>query len=339
MRRSNHPTDPPGTGPGQGQWLISILIFVAVSVPGFYGKRALAAESAERPVISVQANPRKITLGDEVTLLIKIKTPEGVELTNPPTDKTALTPFEIKSIEKISDTEEAANAQTDWKMILTVFELGEFNIPPIPLIFKNQSGEIVQGATAAIKIQVVPVREHPKQADDIRPIKGPISLDTRFYYAILIMLAAILLGGAAAVLFILRKRKQAIEDRESLLAPHERARLELERLRQKNWIKSAKIKEFYTELADILRRYLQRGFGVDSLDRTSYEILFIVKEKGIDAEAQTKMKHIFENADLVKFAKYTPPGSLADDLMMECGLVIDITIPRAEPPPVDEVKK
>ena len=120
---------------------------------------------------------------------------------------------------------------------------------------------------------------------------------------------------------------------ESLLPAHERAFLELKKLREKKFLEVAKIKEYYSELSDILRRYLDRRFGFQTLELTTFEILNLLKEKNFERNVLEKAKLLFENSDLVKFAKYSPFGSLAAQLEVELIQVVETT------KPVEEVKK
>ena len=119
-------------------------------------------------------------------------------------------------------------------------------------------------------------------------------------------------------------------DLESLKPAHERAALELERLKNKEFLEAGKIKEFYSELADILRRYLERGFQVETLELTTLELVKILKEKNFGAEILQRVKHVLENSDLVKFAKFIPPRTLADELMAEVARIVELTKPKEE---------
>ena len=307
------------------------LLFISISFV-FLAFCFVAAQAAEeKPTFTVQVAPRKVTLGDEIHFVIKIKRPVNLKLINPPSEKTSLNPFEIKSVVMAATKTEDGQIEDNYTFTLTIFQLGDFNVPPISLVFADQSGHGgIQGSTQPVKIQVVPSAEHPKSGDDIRPIKGPVSMDTSFIRILIVAVIIALLCAAGLIIFILSKQKKRLEDLESILPAHERARLELGRLREKNWIKAGKVKEFYSELADILRRYVQRGFGIDTYDKTTFEIMYSLKEEEINGQAREKIKIIFENSDLVKFAKFTPPGSLADDLVTELGLVLDITAPKPD---------
>ena len=66
------------------------------------------------------------------------------------------------------------------------------------------------------------------------------------------------------------------------------------------------MKEYYTRLTDILRRYIFRVYGITTLDMTSAEILEAFKSQVGRDKMYTELVRILETADLAKFAKYQP---------------------------------
>ena len=92
---------------------------------------------------------------------------------------------------------------------------------------------------------------------------------------------------------------------EPKLPPHIEAMKHIEKVREeKNWQKDHP-KEYYTELTDIIRTYIQDRFGFYALEMTSSEIidkLLEMKKK----EELSELKSLFQTADLVKFAKHNP---------------------------------
>ena len=71
---------------------------------------------------------------------------------------------------------------------------------------------------------------------------------------------------------------------------------------QKIW-KDGKIKEYQTELTDVVREYIGRRFGVQSTEKTSDETLRAMKPL-IEKDLFERLKGMLQLADLVKFAKW-----------------------------------
>jgi len=79
----------------------------------------------------------------------------------------------------------------------------------------------------------------------------------------------------------------------------------LESLWQKDYITKGLIKEFYLELTEIVRWYIEKKFNVNALESTTEELYNLLKKK-VDKKYNLKLRSFLENADLAKFAKYTP---------------------------------
>ncbi len=275
-----------------------------------------------------RAWPTRVTMGDEIKFVIRVSHPVGRSLKLLPSD-TNLSPLEIKTAAPFSSKEINGGVEEVAVLTLTVFQLGDLQIPAIPLTVTDPQGRAERVFTEPIKIKVVGVSKRPTDGKDIRPIKGPISLAKNLIRDLWLGGLALLLAVFLAVK-IAGRRKKKIVDLESLKPPHERAGLELERLRKKRFLEEGKTKEFYSELSDILRRYFDRGFRIDTLERTTLETLKILKEKNFQEPALAKIRNVLQNSDLVKFAKFVPPPSLGEELAGEVSQIVEWT-----KPPVD----
>ena len=89
-----------------------------------------------------------------------------------------------------------------------------------------------------------------------------------------------------------------------LLRPADEVALEkLDEIKaQKIW-KDGKVKEYQTELTDVVREYIGRRFDVHSTEKTSDETLQAMKTL-IDKPLYERLKSMLQLADLVKFAKW-----------------------------------
>ena len=84
--------------------------------------------------------------------------------------------------------------------------------------------------------------------------------------------------------------------------PDVEAEAALARLAQRKLIENHRLELFFTELTDIMKRYVGRRFDVPYLERTTDEILSDLRDQPVKG-----LRDILEAADLVKFAK-TMPG-------------------------------
>ena len=92
---------------------------------------------------------------------------------------------------------------------------------------------------------------------------------------------------------------------EPKLPPHQVALQEMERIKgEKSWQRDD-VKQYYTELTDALRRYMEERFGFNAMEMTSDEIIAQLAEQP-NKEWIGELRELFSMSDLVKFAKYKP---------------------------------
>ncbi|MGH7197178.1 MAG: hypothetical protein ACREH5_00320 [Candidatus Omnitrophota bacterium] len=283
---------------------------------------------AAAPVtVTARAVPSTVTIGDEIRLLVQVDRPRKYAVSIR-SDELRLDPFEVKRLEISPFVEGKNRVRETFIIVLTVFELGDLQVPPVIVQYKDEAGRAGTLLGPPVPVKVVSVGKKAADKDDIRPIKGPVSLSLRALRVFLLSLLAALLSALLAVKVTLRIRHQRQMDLESRMPAHQRAMLELERLQKKGLTQAGRVKEHYSELADILRRYLERRFEAQTLEMTSFEILTLFKEKKLERSLLDKMEELLRNADLVKFAKYAPPRSLTDDLTRDLKIIVDGTTPK-----------
>lgn len=103
-------------------------------------------------------------------------------------------------------------------------------------------------------------------------------------------------------------RFAASKIREHRMSPIERARLELERLLRKDLPSLGKFKDFYVELTLVVRRYVQRKYGVRAPNMTTEEFL---RETRIPKSES--LGKFLRSADMVKFAGVSATREMADN--------------------------
>ena len=101
-----------------------------------------------------------------------------------------------------------------------------------------------------------------------------------------------------------RKREKEEPVDPELLRPADEVALEkLDEIKAAKIWKDGKVKEYQTELTDVVREYISRRFGVQSTEKTSDETLRAMKPL-IEKDLFERLKGMLQLADLVKFAKW-----------------------------------
>jgi hypothetical protein len=94
--------------------------------------------------------------------------------------------------------------------------------------------------------------------------------------------------------------------------PHIIALRELDRIKNEKIWQKEKIKQYYSEVTDVLRNYIEERFEIPAMEQTTHEILesFKYRRDLLGEKSFQNLSQILSLADLVKFAKYKP---LPDD--------------------------
>ena len=80
----------------------------------------------------------------------------------------------------------------------------------------------------------------------------------------------------------------------------------LEKIKEEAIWKENKIKEYYSDITDTVRLYIEERFGINALELTSDEIIHVFKSQVVDSESKAKLYQILTLSDFVKFAKQIP---------------------------------
>lgn len=291
---------------------IPILLIIIATASGAYAENALS--------VTARAWPKTVTLGDEIRVIIQVTHFDGY-VVEPPTAEMDLSPFEIKSVRPLAVVSEKGIVQENFEVIATSFKLGELKVPPIRILYKDAAGNSSTVLTPSILIRVngvIPVSggfaSGGKDSKlDIKPIKNVVSLRSALLGRLILAALAGVLAVVLTVKVILRRRKKQPVDPEFYLPAHERAVLELGRLRKKDLIAAGKTKEHYSELSAILKRYLDRRYQAQTADLTTAETVELLTRKDTELFACDAVKTVLEGSDLVKFANWVPPSVLAEE--------------------------
>jgi hypothetical protein len=95
---------------------------------------------------------------------------------------------------------------------------------------------------------------------------------------------------------------------------HEVAFEALEVLFAKELIAKGSIKEFYIEISEIIRRYIEDRYFIPALEETSSETLAELKDQNLESEAHQILNSLLTTSDLVKFARYRPSDEEHSDI-------------------------
>ena len=253
----------------------------------------------------------RISIGDQIGFTVTIDKPEGLNLQMPVFRDTIIKSIEIISGPEIDSSTQKGRIRIIQKYLVTSFDSGRYQVPPVYAEMKNESGlkRFYSDYTLleVFRSRIAPADTTAKIFDIIKPYRAPLTFGEILPWVLIALLAAAVVWFGLK--FIRRLRRS---DHEEVIVTipdpaHIIAFRELEKLREEKLWQSGEIKLYYTRVTEILRLYLENRFRVYSLELTTRETLDALVKTGFKKDgAYNQLKNILTSADLVKFAKYTP---------------------------------
>jgi aspartate carbamoyltransferase regulatory subunit len=134
---------------------------------------------------------------------------------------------------------------------------------------------------------------------------------------------------AAAIWGWLRYKKikagKVIAAPEIILPAHVVALTALNELDKKQLWQKGMVKEYHSEITEIIRAYFERKFDLRALELTTTEVNLQLREKSGAAKIIDITNDFLNNADLVKFAKFKPENSVNQEMMKQALEIVNIT--------------
>ena len=211
--------------------------------------------------------------------------------------------------EKDGSTIHVAN----WRLVpepcADVYKIKPFVVKGSPKIWKAQSDEgkfsFVGGP---IYFENPAAREPVTGGMETDPTKDlpPLSWKLVGWLALAILAVLVIL---AALVWLARSIARRVK--EHRMSPIERAWVELDRLLKKGLPGRGRYKDFYVELTMVVRRYVQRKYGIKAPHLTTEEFLKEFREEG--RGKREELRKFLESADMVKFAGVEATPEMADE--------------------------
>jgi hypothetical protein len=228
-----------------------------------------------------------------------------------PVVKDSLGPFEVIKVER-------NGTEPEWLIRLTTIDSGKVFLPPVEFGYKVKGDTNIHKAyTNSISLNVSGTTIDPK--GEIKDIKPPMSAPWLFEDFLPYLIGLVLIGAAVgAYYYYQRKKKQKTDllaDVKIVISSHREALSALRILEEKKLWQQGLVKEYYSEVTEIIRRFFERRWNIIALELTTHEILIQMKHISEAQKAWKEMETFFLTADLVKFAKYQPAPAEHEDEM------------------------
>ncbi|AJR03027.1 BatD family protein [Siansivirga zeaxanthinifaciens] len=279
-----------------------------------------------------------IKIGAQITYKIEVETKANNLVVFP--EGQSFAPLEMIESYSIDTIKNQDKFNLIKKYGLTQFDSGAYTIPRQKIIIGDKTF-----FTDSLKVEVnnVVIDTTKQGLYDIKPIIEVEKPSSNWWKYLLITLLIIGVVGFLMYWFIWRKKPLTEAEQIALLPPYDRAKLALKKLDESHYLEHQEIKEYYSELTFIIRKYLDEKVYDKALESTTDELierLNMLKEANqvdISKEDIRNLESILKRADLVKFAKSAVDVELAKLDRNTIDIEID-HVKEALPEPTEEEK-
>ena len=276
-------------------------------------------------------NQTQLVVGDPVELTLAVTHPADTQVIIPQLEKT-WGPFEVWGQSQTTTVDNGdGTATTQQTITVTLFDLGTFETPTLPLTVSDSSGHVAEKEVSPVSLTVNPIlAEGDTQLKDIRP---QASMDVSFPWPIIatgVVVLAMAIAGAWWLIHRLRKNGtlgRTVDNRP----PFQVAFDELDRIDRMGLPEKGQFKAHYTLVTDVLRQYLEKQFGVHAFDRTTSELKQSLQTSGMSPDNVRHFVEFFIDSDLVKFAKLIPDLDEARHITTDARTLVKLARPQPEP--------
>lgn len=328
----------------------TVLIALTVCVGSAWAQSP--APDAGPTTLMVESSPVRLTghvdrataaLGETIVLTVDVAWPSDVEVQLPAADALDFSPFEVRDAVMTPQPSMDGRKVARYTVRLAAYETGKLTLRPLEVSYKLPDDATKTAASSPIEITVERVASvaapapanaaatsgsngAPPKPADIRDIKAMDEIPTPawVYAAIagagLAVMAALGLAGRA---LLRRFRRKTVVP----TTPHGAALAALDQLVAENLPSQGRLKAHYDRLADILRAYLSRRFDLPALEHTTAELMALMRDGAYDDALRTDVRHVLDEADMVKFARLQVPVEKAFVGVHTVRTIVERTIP------------
>ncbi|MEY2629884.1 MAG: hypothetical protein RLZZ469_780 [Bacteroidota bacterium] len=240
----------------------------------------------------------KLSLKTNVDTLSKVKFPESK----------FFGALEVLESYKVDTVKKGDRYELIKKYGLTQFDSGKYTIPRIPIII---NGKTVYSDSLSIEINDVKVDTLKQKMFDIKDIATVKSPMGNWWIYVLVVIG--LIGLGFLIFYWLKNRKPKAKAEVIVYkTPIEKATTLLQQLESKELWQKGAVKDYYSELTDIVRNYIEEEIKIPAMESTTSELIEglrkAAKQKKLKLSNDTveNLEKVLQQADLVKFAKVTP---------------------------------
>lgn len=272
--------------------LLLILLFISNVI--FAQKITTSVDSTKKKI----GAEFKLTLKTEVDTAAKVLFPKSNFFGN----------LEVIESYKIDTISNGNKHQLIKQYGLTQFDSGKYVIPRIKVLI---NGKPFYSDSLKVEVNDVKVDTLKQKMYDIKNIIA-VENDYGNWWIYLLIVIALLAIGYFGYSYFKKQPKKEKPIVEEYKSPIEKATSLLQQLEKKELWQRGEVKNYYSELTDIARNYIEEEINIPAMESTTSELIEglrnAAKQKKLKLSAETveNLEKVLKQADLVKFAKVKP---------------------------------
>jgi hypothetical protein len=270
------------------------ILFLLISTSLFAQKVTTSIDSTKKKI----GAEFKLTLKTDVDTLSKVKFPNAK----------FFGALEVIQSYKIDTVKNGARYELIKKYGLTQFDSGKYTIPRIPVLINGKPSFSDSIKVEVNDVKVDTLKQKMYDIKDIAKVESPLGS----WWIYLLILLAIGVIGYFVYKFIKKRQSQPKVEAIVYTSPIEKATSLLQQLEKKELWQKGEIKNYYSELTDIARNYIEEEIHIPAMESTTSELIEGLRKAAkqqklkLSNETVENLEKVLKQADLVKFAKVKP---------------------------------
>ncbi len=263
---------------------------------------------AQNAKITTRMDATQILVGDQARLFVEVKINGRAEQLIWPAIPDSFAHLEVLDKGKIDTVKDGDNVSYRQRLLITGFDSGMYVVPSIAFTVKPKFDSTYVLHTDSFPLLVQTVAVDTTKA--FKPIKDIIKVKASWLdYIWYIVAGAVFMTLLIFVVsyFIRNKKVKAapVNTTPPETLQQKTIRL-LAALEEKQLWQQGNVKEYYTELTDIVRNYIELRFKTPAMELTTDELLYKVRIHREMQPFEEQLKSVLQTADMAKFAKSQP---------------------------------
>lgn len=198
--------------------------------------------------------------------------------------------------------------QINYQVPVQAFDSGFYRLPEFVYVSGTDTARSNRVSLKVIPVQVGENDAISDYAGVVEPegksifdaLPDPL-IDLWWLWLLILVIAALTVYG-----WHVYKKRGSILPKKPEPTPYEAAMKALKDLKTRQLWERGMEREYFTQLTDILRLYLEKRFGINAMEMTTHQIVSTLADNAEVKEKRGYLREILDIADFVKFARVRP---------------------------------